>query len=267
MLNEKLPSGLHVRADDNGIGWLILDRPRTANAISPALAADLITFIARLGAEPRVRVVMVQGRGRNFCSGYDLNHVADMTESPAATLTLQRRMAEIVVQFRQVPQPVIAMVQGAATGAGFAIALAADVRLATPDARLNIAMVRIGLTAGDMGISYLLPRLVGTSVAAELMLTGRFIDAARAERVGLVSHIVPHDELESRAVALAEEMMALSPSGLRLTKAALNTGIAAASLREAIETENQGQVVTINQHMVEGVAAFRAKRLPKYSAD
>jgi len=267
MLNETLNSGLHIKEDSSGIGWITLDRPKVSNAISPALAHDLVKYIPLLGAQPKVRVVVLQGTGKNFCAGFDLNHVNDISSTTEGSIRLQRLMADIVVLLRRIPQPVIAAVQGAASGAGFAMTLAADVRYATPEARMNVAMARIGLTGCDMGISYFLPRLVGSSLAAELMMTGRFIDAARAERTGLVSEVVPAENLRAHVTALAQEMLKMSPSGLRFTKEGLIAAIDANSLDQVIALEDRGQIITIHQHMKEGVAAFREKRAANYKSE
>jgi len=132
---------------------------------------------------------------------------------------------------------------------------------------MNVAMARIGLTGCDMGISYFLPRLVGSSLAAELMMTGRFIDAARAERTGLVSEVVPAENLRAHVTALAEEMLKMSPSGLRFTKEGLIAAIDANSLDQVIALEDRGQIITIHQHMKEGVAAFREKRAANYKSE
>lgn len=264
MFHESTASGLEVKEDDKGIGWITLDRQKSSNAINPELAYDFLKLVPVLAAQPKVRVMVIQGRGKNFCAGFDINRVADLLVDIESTIRFQRVMSDIILAMRRIPQPIIALVQGAASGAGFALALAADVRFATADARMNVAMARIGLTGCDMGISYFLPRLVGSSLAAELMMTGRFIDAARAERTGLVSAIVAHDKLQDHAVALAEEMLAMSPSGLRFTKEGLQRAQDASSLEEVLALEDRGQVITIHQHMKEGVAAFREKRRANY---
>jgi len=263
---EILDSGLVIQETNRGVSLLTLDRAQVSNAIDPDLASALGRYFAELSTRTEIRVVVLQGRGRNFCAGFDLNHVNEITSNVSESQRLQRLMSEIVLRMRRCPQPIIALVQGAASGAGFALALAADVRLATPDARMNVAMARIGLTGCDMGISYFLPRLVGPSIAAELMMTGRFIDAARAERLGLLSGIVELANLQTRGQSLAEEMLALSPSGLRLTKEGLNSALTAGSLEEVVALEDRGQVICIHQHMKEGVAAFREKRPPNYVA-
>jgi enoyl-CoA hydratase len=169
---------------------------------------------------------------------------------------------------RRAPQPIIAAVHGAACGGGFALALAADVRIAGASARMNAAFIRIGLSACDVGVSYFLPRLVGASVAAELLLTGNFIDAARAERLGLVSRVVPDAELDGAARAMAGDMLRNSPLGLRLTKECLQHSIDAASLEAAVAMEDRNQILAAQTgDFREGVAAFVQKRAARFADD
>jgi len=166
---------------------------------------------------------------------------------------------------RRAPQPIIACVQGAASGGGFALALGADVRIAGESARMNAAFIRIGLSACDVGVSYFLPRMVGASVAAELLLTGNFIDAARAEKLGLVSRVVPDGDLDSAARALAADILRNSPLGVRLTKECLNMTIDAGSLEQAIAMEDRNQILcTRSDDFGEGVRAFLEKRPAKF---
>jgi enoyl-CoA hydratase len=167
---------------------------------------------------------------------------------------------------RRAPQPIIACVHGPAAGGGFALALASDVRLAGESARMNAAFIRIGLSACDVGVSYFLPRLVGASLASELLLTGRFIDAARAERTGLVSRVVPDAQLEQAARELAAEMLATSPLGLRLTKECLAMSLDAGSLEAVIAMEDRNQALCVQSPDVrEGMLAFLQKRAPSYT--
>ena len=166
---------------------------------------------------------------------------------------------------RRAPQPIIAAVHGPACGGGFAMALAADVRIAGESARMNAAFIRIGLSACDVGVSYFLPRIVGASIASELLLTGNFIDAARAERVGLVSRVVPDAELESAARAMAGDMLRNSPIGLRLTKECLKLSIDAPSLEAAVAMEDRNQILAAQtSDFREGVLAFLQKRPARF---
>jgi len=182
-----------------------------------------------------------------------------------AALRGQRHISELVLLMRRAPQPIIAAVRGAAAGGGFAIALAADVRIAGESARMNAAFIRLGLSACDVGVSYFLPRAVGASVASELLLTGDFIDAARAERTGLVSRVVPDERLDEAARELAGRMLRNSPLALRLTKECLKHSIDAGSLEQAVAMEDRNQVLAVGtRDFREGVAAFLQKREARF---
>jgi len=250
---------------DGHIARLTLNRPESLNAMNPALVSELRTFFAQLPAEPETRLVIIRGAGRAFCAGLDLKEHGATDGSVSAALRGQRIISELVVLMRRAPQPIIACVHGAACGGGFALALGADVRIAGESARMNAAFIRIGLSACDVGVSYFLPRMVGASVAAELLLTGNFIDAARAERLGLVSRVVPDNELDGAAQALADDMLRNSPLGLRLTKECLNASLDAGSLEQVIAMEDRNQVLcTQTADFREGIGAFLQKRAPKY---
>ncbi len=258
-----------LKVDHEGhLTWLTLDRPEALNAMNPTLVRELREFFGGLPADHETRVVVMRGAGRAFCAGLDLKaHAGEaaVERSVAARLRGQRQISELVVLMRRAPQPIIACVHGAACGGGFALALAADVRLAGDSARMNAAFIRLGLSACDVGVSYFLPRQVGASVAAELLLTGNFIDAARAERVGLVSRVVPDAELEAAGRALAHEMLRNTPLGLRLTKECLGLSLDAASLEEVIAMEDRNQVLAAGTaDFREGVRAFIEKRPPTF---
>ncbi|HEY8614624.1 enoyl-CoA hydratase/isomerase family protein [Phenylobacterium sp.] len=248
--------------------WATLNRPDRLNALSRNLVEELRAFFVDLYWRRDVRVVVLQGAGNAFCAGLDLKERTEASgdRSIGAGLTAQRRISEIVVAMRRCPQPIIACVNGAAAGGGFALALASDVRIATPTARMNAAFIRIGLSACDIGVSYFLPRMVGSSVAAEYMLTGRFITAERARELGLVSQIVPPDELAPVAQGFVDDMLHATPLGLRLTKEALNHAIDAGGLEAAIAMEDRNQILaSADGDFGEGVRAFLEKRRPVYS--
>jgi enoyl-CoA hydratase len=219
-------------------------------------------------------VVVMRGEGRAFCAGLDLKaHAAPggggndpAARSISGGLRGQRLVSEIVMLMRRAPQPIIAAVHGPACGGGFAMALAADVRIAGESARLNAAFIRIGLSACDVGVSYFLPRIVGASVASELLLTGDFILADRAERVGLVSRVVPDAELVPAARELAERMLRNTPLGLRLTKECLKHSIDAGSLEQAVAMEDRNQILAAqSSDFREGVTAFLEKREARFT--
>jgi Enoyl-CoA hydratase/carnithine racemase len=257
---------LELRQDGEVI-WATMNRPERLNALSRNLVTELRDFFVGLYWRRDVRVVVLRGAGEAFCAGLDLKERGDPQggRSIGAGLTRQREISEIVIAMRRCPQPIIACIDGAAAGGGFALALASDVRIATPRARMNAAFIRIGLSACDIGVSYFLPRMVGSSVAAEYMLTGRFIDAERARELGLVSRIVPKDRLEAEAQGFVDDMLNATPLGLRLTKEALNHAIDAQGLEAAIAMEDRNQILaSADGDFEEGVRAFLEKRKPVY---
>ena len=251
---------------EGAVEWLSLNRSDNYNALNLGLTEELYDYFGSLPDRQDVRVVVLRGNGRHFCAGYELDDVKLLTVSVEQGLRMQRRLSEVIVRMRRCPQPVIGLIQGAACGGGFALALGCDVRYAAPNARMNVAMSKIGLTGCDMGISYFLPRAVGPAVAAELMYTGRFIDAQRALRVGLVNDVLPEEELMDTARTLAQEMLAMSPVGLRLTKDGLAMAQEVSSLAAVISLEDRGQTMCFDAFMKEGVAAFREKRAPQYGS-
>jgi enoyl-CoA hydratase/carnithine racemase len=249
---------------EEAVAWLTLNRPERLNAMSRQLVAELREFFSGLPDDRQTRLVVLRGAGRAFCAGLDLKERGNGEEAEsgvAAGLRAQRRISELVLMMRRAPQPIIACVHGAASGGGFALALGADIRIAGESARMNAAFIRIGLSACDVGVSYFLPRMVGASVAAELLLTGNFVDAARAETLGLVSRVVPDAELETTARALAGDILRNSPLGVKLTKECLNMSLDAGSLEQVIAMEDRNQILcTRSDDFREGVRAFLEKR-------
>src|ERR1700748_3340323 len=258
--------------EKNGqVDWDTLNRPDSLNALNDALVDDLLDYFGKLYFDRSVRIVVLRGAGRAFCAGLDLKQSGARRNTeganlggPDAGLLSQRRISEIVLRMRRCGQPIISLVHGPACGGGFALALASDIRIAGQSARMNAAFIRIGLSACDIGVSYFLPRLVGVSVASELMLTGRFINAERALRVGLVSEVVPDAELEAAAAPYVEEMITTSPLGLRLTKECLNMSVDAPGLEAAINMEDRNQILCSQTTDVrEGMTAFLERSKPK----
>ena len=244
--------------------WVTLNRPERLNALSPRMIEELGLLFDRLADDHETGVVILRGAGRVFCAGWDLKEESQdggLTGSVASALRLQRRFSSVIMKMRRTPQPIVAGVHGAATGGGFSVALAADVRIAGESARMNCAYIRVGLGGCDAGSSYFLPRIVGASVAAELILTGNFIDAARAERVGLVSRVVADADLETTARALAEDIVRNSALGVRLSKECLNVSIDAPSLEAAVAMEDRNQVLAAQSgDFREAVRAFKERR-------
>lgn len=252
-----------VRCEQDGdILHVILNRPDRLNAMNPALVTALRDVFHQLNSDRSVRVVILRGEGRAFCAGLDLK---ERDEANGAHIDGQRRIAEIYLAMRRCPQPIISLVQGAASGGGFALALASDIRILSEDARMNAAFIRIGLSSCDMGVSYFLPRMVGVTLASEYMLTGRFISAERAMEIGLANRVVPAEEMMSEAMSFAKDMLHATPLGLRLTKDGLNHNVDASGLEAAMAIEDRNQMLTASDNnFKEGVAAFFEKREPNY---
>ena len=257
--------------EKGAVDWVTMNRPERMNALNNDLVDELLDYFGGLYWRRERRIVVLRGAGKAFCAGLDLKDGSNSSgriggNTPANGLHTQRRISEIVMRMRRCPQPIVSLVQGAACGGGFALALASDIRIAGQSARMNAAFIRIGLSACDIGVSYFLPRLVGVSLASELMLTGRFIDAARAERTGLVSLVVPDDKLAEAAETYIEEMLGTSPLGLRLTKECLNMSVDAGSLEAAVAMEDRNQILAAQTaDCGEGIRAFLEKRRPVYA--
>lgn len=257
---------LEIRQEGEVI-WATMNRPERLNALNCTLVASLRDLFVGLYWRRDVRAVVLRGAGSAFSAGLDLKELTRPRVPPSIgeRLTRQREISEIVIAMRRCPQPIIACVDGAAAGGGFALALASDVRIATPDARMNAAFIRVGLSACDIGVSYFLPRMVGSAVAAEFMLTGRFIDAERAYQLGLVSRVVVKERLVAEAQAFIDDMLHATPLGLRLTKEALNHAIDAQGLEAAIAMEDRNQILASGDgDFAEGIRAFVEKRKPQY---
>lgn len=253
-----------------GVVQLTLNRPDRLNAIDGELLGDLHDEVDVLQSDHATRAVVLTGAGRGFCAGLDLKDspVAPGTEGEGRVQTgmaTQQLIASLVPKMRSLRQPVIAAVNGAASGGGLALALASDVRLAAASARFNVAFVRIGLSGCDVGVSWLLPRLIGASAAFELLLTGRIIDAPEAERIHLVSRVVPDPDLLDAALDVAAEIAANSPTGVWMTKEVMWSQLEVGSLQAGIDLENRTQIMsTMTEDMAEAVMAFLSKRPPEF---
>jgi enoyl-CoA hydratase len=214
---------------------------------------------------------VLTGAGRGFCAGLDLNEGASPPEARGlgraqAGMAVQKMIAGLVPKMRSVPQPVIAAVNGAASGGGLALALASDVRVAAESARFNVAFIRVGLSGCDIGVSWMLPRLIGASRAFELLLTGRMIDAAEADRIGMVSRVVPDGAVIDSALETAELIVANSPFGVRMTKEVMWSQLEIGSLQAGIDLENRTQVLSsFTGDLQEAMAAFMEKRPPEFT--
>ena len=251
---------------EGAIDVVTLNRPEALNALSRDMMLELQHYFGKLYTDYTVRVVVLTGAGRGFCSGLDLKE--DRSDEPGGVvggMQTQRRVSEIMLRMRRAPQPIISLINGPASGGGFGLALASDIRIATPSVRMNAAFIRIGLSACDVGVSYFLPRLVGSSLASELLLTGNFIEADRALRSGLVSSVVEADQLMDKGLQMAKDILRNSPIGVRLTKDCLNMSIDAPSLDAVIAMEDRQQIlISATGDMREGVSAFLEKREAHY---
>ena len=250
--------------------WLTLDRPDSLNAINLKMVEELNDYFGRLYNDAGVRVVVLRGAGKAFCAGLDIKERSDGDgEIPfGGGFSFQGYLADVYIKMRRCPQPIIACIQGAACGGGLAFALASDIRIAGASARMNSAFIKLGLSSCDMGVSYFLPRIVGLTIASELMLTGRFIDAERAMAVGLVNQVVADDALEDAAQSYVEDMLNASPKGLRMTKEGLALAVDGQSLEAVMAIENRNQLMTsASPNFAEGMRAFLEKRPPNYVAD
>ena len=257
-----MTDGLRVEVE-GAVATLTLDRPEALNALTVPVKVALREALESIAVDRDVRAVILTGAGRAFCAGQDL---AERDEPDAAPLEVEvrERYNPIIRALRSMGQPVIAAVNGVAAGAGASLAFACDLRIASEEARFVLAFGRIGLVP-DSGATWFLPRLVGPAKAAELALVGDPVDAAEALRLGLVSKVVPGDQLMSETRALAERLAAGAPLALALTKGALQRSMTI-DLEEALEGEAKLQgIAGASADHAEGLAAFREKRPPRFS--
>jgi len=259
---------LRFEQPESGVGLITLNRPEQLNAINLDMLDDLHNLFYRLSTDDKVRVLVITGEGRGFCSGADLKDprirqdAGIMFSSAAAHLVhIQKRYADRIVELRRLPQPVISAVQGPAAGGGFCLALASDVVIATPRATFIASFANIGLSGGELGTSYFLPRAVGKVRASEILLTGRTVGAQEAERIGIVSKLVGESDLMNAVMETAHMMLEKSPLGLRLTKETLNQNLDAPSLEAAVELENRNQsICCFTPEFFKAVERFAGKK-------
>lgn len=251
---------LSVEKPRAGVAVLQLGRPQRLNAINEAMVGELRQTLSWLAADDTVNAVVITGAGRGFCSGIDMRDFGPgMLEATAPAidrLRFQETMASLPQAIRDMPQPVIAAVNGPCVGAGLALCLAADIRICSTAATFGNAAILLGLSGAEMGMSYYLPRIVGVGVAADWMLTGRTVSAEEADRRGLVSQLVPPEELLDRALEIAAQIAELTPLGVQLTKRAVQVNTDSAGLQSALELENRNQVLS---HATDEAAARRQK--------
>jgi len=241
---------LKFETPETGIGVITMNRPERLNALNLNMLDDFFALFDHLNHNDEVRVVIITGEGRGFCSGADLKDDRVSTEAAnllanAAThlIKIQKVYSRLIVEMQRIPQPIIAAVNGHAAGGGMCIALASDVIIGSPQAAFTPSFINIGLSGGELGTTYFLPKLVGSARAADILMTGRTVDAAEAERIGLMSRLVDETGLLEAARKVARDMLGKTPLGLRLTKETLNQNLNAPSLEAAIELENRNQSI------------------------
>jgi enoyl-CoA hydratase len=240
---------LTVTTPRPGVTQITLDRPERLNALTYELVSSLHNALDAIAADSSCRVVVITGAGRGFCAGLDLNGFGTMpgTEEqgrPQQGMAVQQFIARLVPHLRSLKQPVISAINGPAAGGGFAIALASDIRICSTEAKFGTAFVRLGLSGCDIGVSWMLPRLIGASRAWELMLTGRVFDSAEADKLGLISRVVEPDRLMDEAYSIAEQIKANSPMGIWMTKEVMWSNLEISSLQAGIDLENRTQILT-----------------------
>lgn len=249
------------------IGTVTLDRPGKLNALTFEAYADLRDLLAELPHRGDTRVLVIRGSGRAFCSGGDVNEIigATLAMSPDELLAFTRMSGEVIREMRDCPVPIIAAVHGMAAGAGAVIALAADFRVCTPAARFAFLFTKVGLSGGDMGAAYLLPRLVGLGHATRLLMLGDTVDAEEAERIGLVSFLATKDAFDDEVLALARRLASGPVQAFAQTKALLSRE-QDMSLSAAIELEAMTQALLMKgEDYAEFHAAFNEGRPPQWT--
>jgi enoyl-CoA hydratase len=254
-----------------GVALVTLNRPHKLNALTSDMLGRIYRVLEDLGRDPSCRVIVVTGAGRGFCAGDDLQEWRPPEWTPSdvgplhSNMYQQKYVAQLVPRIRSLPQPVIAAVNGPAAGAGYALALGADLRIASRSAAFVDAFVKIGASGAEMGLSWLLQRIVGATRAAELVLTGRPVEGAEAAAIGLVLKVVPDGELLDAAYDLAEQIIVNTPLGTWMGKATLWSNLEIPSLEAAIDLEARTQILTLaTEDAKEQLRAYREQRPARY---
>lgn len=246
-----------------------LARPGSRNALTVAMAAQLTATLTQVSVDGDCQVVVLAGEGETFCAGLDLKAISAGDTSPASAaewMALQEVFSRLMMQVHRMPQPVIGAIQGAAVGAGLGLALACDLRIAAPATKLLVGAVKIGLSAGECGISYYLPRIVGAGRAFEIMLTGRAVSGAEALSIGLVCDLAEPDALLEGALQLAQTIASNASYSIKHTKQVMWANLDA-SFEAALELENHVQVVgLLTSDFQEAATAFIERRAPVFTS-
>ena len=263
-------ANVEISQPADGVTQLTLNRPEALNTLTYDLVTELHAALDQVDRDHSCRAVVITGAGRGFCAGLDLKGFGTIpgTEDlgrPQQGLAVQQYIAALVPRFRDTRQPIIAAINGPCAGGGFAIALASDIRVCAESARFGTAFVRLGLSGCDIGVSWMLPRLIGASRAWELMLTGRVFDAAEADRLGLVTERVPDGEVVAAALVHAERIKGNSPFGVWMTKEVMWSNLETPSLQAGIDMENRNQILaSMTEDSKAAFGAFFTKRTPDW---
>jgi enoyl-CoA hydratase len=262
-------SPILIERPEPGITIIRLNRPEALNAVTPAMISAFHDALDAVDKDAETRVVVLAANGRGFCAGLDLRSVSLQPggehHGSIALVALQELYGASAPHMRRIRQPIVAAVNGVTVGVGFALTLAADIRVASRSAKFMVGAVKIGLSAGETGISYHLPRLIGASRAFEIMLTGRPVTAEEAERIGLVSRLAEEDRVLDEAMDVARQIVANSPFASKHTKQIMWTNLDAPSLEAAVQLENHTQVVAmLTADFDEATKAFVEKRAPRF---
>lgn len=254
------------------IAILRLNRPESLNALSWALVEELHAALDTLDRNNACRIAVLTGAGRGFCAGLDLRDqgnpgaVTAGVSGPRAGLLAQNRMASLIPHLRRIQQPLIAAINGPAFGGGLALALGCDIRMAARSATMCVQFIRVGVSGCDIGVSYMLPRLIGASRAHDLILSGRRFDAVEAERIGLVTRLSDDGQVLDDALALASEICEFAPFAVFATKQVMWANLDVHHLEAAIQLENRNQIMAGSSgETVEAARAFFEKRKPVWS--
>lgn len=252
------------------VSVITLNRPERLNAMSAELVSAFCEALKEVGADNDCWVAVLTGAGRGFCSGLDLEDrgvipgVEGLT-IPRVAMRAMAHYSKVVPAMRAISQPIIAAINGSAYGGGLCMSLGADIRIAARSAVFNASGIVNGLTSTELGASYLLPRLIGAAHSSDLLLTGREVDATEAERMGLVSRVVPDGQALQHALEIAAKMCRYSPHGLAMTKEVIWANLEISNLEAAIQIENRNQILLGSTgNLDEFLAARREEREPHY---
>ncbi|MGE5415815.1 MAG: enoyl-CoA hydratase/isomerase family protein [Acidobacteriota bacterium] len=251
---------LKIEMTDSKIMILTLNRPERLNSVTYKMLGELEDLWGKLRHDRETRVVILQGAGeKGFCGGIDMKEGPPPeagTDGANFMYEWQSRLGNLQLAMRQIPQPIICLVQGSAAGAGFSFSMASDIRIISPEARFSAFYINVGLGGADMGSSYLLPRLIGTGRAFEFLLTGRFMSAEEAINLGFASRCVEREKLMDTAMELAQMIVQKDYLAIRLTKEAINQNIDCSGFEAALKMEDRNQVLMIMHNMARGRAAI-----------